>query len=188
MRAFIFCLALVVLVTACSKKPAEAPAPVVAATPATPGAAPAVPTAAAPAGAPISGPEVSGTYAANGKPAALTQVTAHVGEPFDDKPVTDLVFTQKDQGGDAKAADHASFGQFGDAVVIHTYADGTVIGAEVRHSGLKEQGSVSISGVLSIKDLKTAGGEISGHLTSGGDTDVFGQKLNVDLTFHTKAP
>jgi hypothetical protein len=183
MRAFVFCLALVVLVGACSKKPADPAVPATAPTAAAP-ATPAAPTAAA---APT-GPEVSGTYAANGKPAALTQVTAHVGEPFDDKPVTDLVFTQKDQGGDAKAADHASFGQFGDAIVIHTYADGTVIGAEVRHSGLKEQGSVSISGVLSIKDLKTAGGEISGHLTSGGDTDVFGQKLNVDLAFHTKAP
>jgi hypothetical protein len=59
----------------------------------------------------------------------------------------------------------------------------------VVHSGLKSpSGSISLSGVMTLKDYKAAGGEISGHLTSGGPVDVFDQKLNVDLTFHTKTP
>jgi hypothetical protein len=53
---------------------------------------------------------------------------------------------------------------------------------------MKNPGSVSISGVLTMTDYKLAGGEISGHLTSNGPTDVFGQSVVIDLTFHTKAP
>ncbi|MBS0409399.1 MAG: hypothetical protein JSR86_05750 [Proteobacteria bacterium] len=164
--------------------------------PAAPGAsaaAPAGPAASAAAAAPIappaaSGPEVAGTFTVDGKAATLTQVTAHAGEPFDDKPVTLLVFTAKDQGGDAKADFDAMFGKFGDALVIKVQPDGSVVGADVVHSGLKTPGSVSISGVMTMQGYSAAGGQISGHLASGGPTDVFGQKLQVDLTFHTKAP
>jgi hypothetical protein len=53
----------------------------------------------------------------NDKPAALTQVTAHKGDPESGKPVTVLVFTTKDQAGDPKAAFNALFGKFGDALV-----------------------------------------------------------------------
>jgi hypothetical protein len=64
-----------------------------------------------------------------------------------------------------------------------------VIGADIVHSALKSpSGSVSIGGVFTIKDYQAAGGQISGHLTTGGPTDVFGQKVDVDLTFHTQAP
>jgi hypothetical protein len=59
----------------------------------------------------------------------------------------------------------------------------------VVHSGLQNPaGSVSIGGVFTIKDYQASGGQISGDLTTGGPTDVFGKKLDVDLTFHTKAP
>ncbi len=47
----------------------------------------------------------------------------------------------------------------------------------------------SVSGrALRRRAYQASGGQISGHLTSGGPTDVFGQKADVDLTFHTKAP
>jgi hypothetical protein len=39
-----------------------------------------------------------------------------------------------------------------------------------------------------VKNYRAAGGQISGELTTGGPNDVFGQKVDVDLTFHTKAP
>ena len=183
MHRVLVCL-LGLALAACSKTPTDAGKGGVAAPPVA--AAPAAATAAtAPAAAP--GPAIAGTFTGNGKAAALTQVTAHAGEPFDDKPVTELVFTTKDQAGDAKAADHALFGAYGDAIIVKVYADGTVIGTEVVHAGLK-RGSVSISGPISIKGYKVAAGEMSGELTSGGEVDVFDEKLRIDLTFHTKAP
>lgn len=179
-------LAGLLLVAACSKAPSAQNANTAAANTAAPAATP----AAAPAAPAFSaGPAVSGTYTGNGKAAALTQVTAHKDDPFDGQPVTALVFTEKDQGGDDKAAMDALFGKFGDAIVARIEPDGTVIGADVVHSGLKSpSGSISISGVFMVKDYSAAGGEISGHLTSNGPVDVFDQKVEVDLTFHTKAP
>ena len=187
MRKLFVCLAGVALVAACSKAPAGAGKPDAAAIQSAGALASASPAASA---APVAaGPAVSGAFTANGKPAVLTQVTAHKDEPFDETPVTALVFTAKDQGGDDKAAFDALFDKFGDAIVIKVEPDGSVIGANVLHSGLEHpSASVSISGVFSLKDYQVAGGQISGHLTSGGPTDVFGEKVDVDLTFHTKGP
>jgi hypothetical protein len=42
--------------------------------------------------------------------------------------------------------------------------------------------------VFKLQNYSAAGGQISGRLTSGGPTDVFDQKVDVDLTFHTKSP
>ena len=185
MRKTFVCLAGVLLMAACSKAPAPAQS-ANAAAPVAPAAGPQL--AAAPAVA-TSGPAVSGTYTGNGKPATLTQVTAHKDDPFDGQPVTALVFTAKDQGGDDKAAFDALFNKFGDAIVVKVEPDGTVIGADVVHTGLQSpSGSVSLSGVLKLEGYSSAAGQISGHLTSGGPVDVFDQKLEVDLTFHTKAP
>jgi hypothetical protein len=188
MRNALVALTGLVLVAACSKAPANTQAAASAAPPsaAAPSAAAASPAPAAPA---ASGPAVSGTYTADGKPAVLAYLTTHKDDPFDGTPVTDLIFTAKDQGGDADAATDALFGKFGDAIVVKVEPDGTVIGADIVHSALKNpNASVSISGVLNIKAYQAAGGQISGELTSGGPTDVFGQKVDIDLTFHTKAP
>jgi len=179
-------LAGLLLLAACSKTPANTDSGAASASAAAASAASTA--AAAPVAAPVGGPAVSGAFTANGKAVTLTQVTAHKGEPFDDQPVTELVFTEKDQGGDADASTDAVFRKFGDAIVVKIQSDGTVIGTDVVHSGLKEQGSVSLSGMFSVKNYQSANGQISGELTSGGPTDVFGQPLNVDLTFHVKAP
>jgi hypothetical protein len=187
MRGVFVCLAGVLLVAACSKAPTAAQS-------ANAAAPPAATPAAAPAAAPTfaTGPAVSGTYSGNGKPAVLTQVTAHRDDPFDGKPITALVFSAKDQGGDDKAAFDAVFGKFGDAIVARIEPDGRVVGADVVHSGLRSpldpqspSGSISISGVLKLENYSAAGGQISGRLTSGGPTEVFDQKVDVDLTFHT---
>jgi hypothetical protein len=187
MHKLFVCLAGVLLIAACSKAPAPAQsANANANAPATPAATPqavATPTVA------TTGPAVSGTFTGNGKPATLTQVTAHKDDPSDGQPVTALVFSSKDQGGDDKAAFDALFDKFGDAIVVKVEPDGTIVGADVMHSALKSpSGSISLSGVLKLEGYSAAGGQISGHLTSGGPVDVFDQKLEVDLTFHTKAP
>jgi hypothetical protein len=180
----IVCLAGVLALAACSKPAANATN---AAAAAPSGGTPAA--AAAPAAPAASGASVSGTFTGDGKAATLTQVTAHKDDPFDGKPVTAIVFTAKDQGGDKDAAMNALFSKYGEAIVAKVEPDGTVVGADVIHPGLQTPGgSVSISGVLTIKGYKNEGGQISGELTSGGPTDVFGKSLNVDLTFHTAAP
>lgn len=189
MRKVFLGVAGLILLAACSKAPANTQNPVSAAPQSTAAPSAAAAASAGPAAPAASGPAVSGTYIADDKPAVLTQVTAHKDDPFDGTPVTDLVFTAKDQGDDANAATDALFAKFGDAIVVKAEPDGSVVGVEVVHSALHTpSGSVSIGGVFSLKDYQTAGGQISGHLTSGGPTDVFGQKVDVDLTFHTKAP
>jgi hypothetical protein len=183
MRTTTLCLAGALLLASCAKAPTTAR--VNAAAPAAAAVSAAQPASAA---TPATGPAVSGTYTANGKAATLIQVSAHHDEPFDGKPVTALVFTSKDQAGDDKADTKALFGDYGDAIVARVQPDGTLVGADVVHSGLKEKGSVSISGVFKIENYIAANGQISGHLTSNGPTDVFDQKVDVDLTFHAKAP
>jgi hypothetical protein len=176
------------LLAGCSKAPAPAAdAASSAAPPASAAAAnPPAPAAAQPAATPT-GNAVSGTFTGDGKQAALTEVTALNDDPVSGQPVIALVFTTKDQAGDPKAATNALFGNYGDAIIARFTPDGNVIGADVVHAGLQQQGSVSLS-ALSIKNFRNAGGEISGELTSGGPTDVLDHKLNVDLTFHAKAP
>jgi hypothetical protein len=132
---------------------------------------------------------VSGFYKGNGKPAALTQVVARKGEPESGKPVTDLVFSTKDQAGDAKPAFNALFGKFGDAIVVKIFADGKIYSVDLVHSNLDAPGgSIQVFGGFTMKDFAMAGGEISGHLSSGGEHEVHGQKWDVDLTFRAKAP
>ena len=95
----------------------------------------------------------------------------------------------KDQTGDADAPEGALFNKFGDALVVKVLADGTVNSVDVVHSALDAPGgSAQLFGVVKMMDFVTAGGQISGRLTSGGDVDVHGQAVNIDLTFHTKAP
>jgi hypothetical protein len=132
---------------------------------------------------------VSGVYKGNGKPAALTQVTAHKGDPESGKPVTVLVFTTKDQAGDPKAGFNALFGKFGDALIVKIFPDGKIFSGDLVHSSLESPGgSIQVFGVLTMKDFTMTGGEISGHLSSGGQRDVRDQNWEVDLTFKTKAP
>ncbi|HME21567.1 MAG TPA: hypothetical protein VKI44_09525 [Acetobacteraceae bacterium] len=132
---------------------------------------------------------LSGVYKGNGKPAALTQVTAHKGDPESGQPVTVLVFTTKDQAKDPKAGFNALFGKFGDALVVKVFPDGKIYSIDLIHSKLDSpSGSIQVFGVGTMKDFTMAGGEISGHLTSGGAKNVRDQTWEVDLIFKTKAP
>ncbi len=172
MREVLACLAVLALVAACSKTPAANAA----------SAPPSAPAAAA-------APAVSGVYSAGGQPAALTDVTAHYDEPFNGQPVIALVLTVKPQNGDANAISDAHQGEFGDAIIVRVQSGGAVIGADFVHHGLdKSGGYLSAVGLLSLQDYSTAGGVLSGRLTTGGANDTGSQAINVDLTFHAKAP
>jgi hypothetical protein len=181
MRQAVACLAALGLVAACSKAPpANAAANQASGAPAT---APAAPSSA----------PVSGVYNAGGKPAVLTDISTQKDDPFDGVPVTLIVMTVQSQGGEAAASDDAHNGKFGDALIIRVEPDGTVIGSDFVHHGLvKSDGYMSQTGTLTLKDYKAADGQISGHLTSGGPAGVGAtadnQMVNVDLTFHVKAP
>ena len=131
-----------------------------------------------------------GKYVANGKEAKLAYVTAKKGEPFSGKPVTILIFSEKDASKDARADFHAQMGDLGDALVVHLSKgddEWRVIGTEFAHSALKHSGA-SGSGIVSAKDVNVANGEISGHLVTAADADLFDEPLTVDLTFHVKQP
>lgn len=131
-----------------------------------------------------------GKYVANGKEAKLGFLLAKKDEPFSGKPVTQLIFSEKDASKDSSPAMHAQFGDLGDALVIRLQHDGDewrVIGSEFAHSALKHSGA-SGSGIVSAKDIKVANGEISGHLMTDAGADLFGEPLVIDLKFHVKQP
>lgn len=180
MRELLASLAALALLAACSRAPAANAAPGQASVAAS--SQPSAPAAA-------TGPAVSGVYIAGGQPAAITDVSAHDDEPFNGKPVTALVFTVNPQNGDANAISDAQQGHFGDALIVRVEGAGQVIGVDLVHHGLdKTGGYLSAVGLLSLKDYSTADGQLSGRLTSDGPNDGAGQPVNVDLTFHTKAP
>lgn len=132
----------------------------------------------------------SGKYSANGKDGKLAFLVAKKGEPFSGKPVTVLIFSEKDASKDSRPDFHAQMGDFGDALVIRLRQDGDkwdVIGTELAHSALKHSG-VSASGMIDVKDAAVANGMLSGHLMTGDGADVFGEPVVVDLKFQAKLP
>ncbi|HSE13733.1 MAG TPA: hypothetical protein VLB69_13965 [Rudaea sp.] len=133
---------------------------------------------------------VEGTYSANGKAGKLVYALAKKGEPFSGKPTTVLVFSEKDASKDPRPDFHAQMGDLGDALVITLRQDGKewdVIGSEFAHAALKHSGA-SGSGIVSVKDVAVANGEISGHLTTQPNADLFDEPLVIDLRFHVKQP
>ncbi|MGA0603733.1 hypothetical protein ACO2Q3_23705 [Caulobacter sp. KR2-114] len=175
MRLAIIGLAGLLLLAGCSKP--------------SPGAAGKDARAASPAASAAASPPIEGTFYGNGKPGSLNFVGAYADDPFDGKPVTAVVLSSQDQAGHAKPVFDAVFGKLGDAIVAKIEPDGSLIGVDVVNSGLQSpSGSISLSGVVTLKDYHAEGGQISGRLTTGGDVDVFGQKLQIDVSFRTKAP
>jgi len=133
---------------------------------------------------------IEGTYSANGRDARLVYAFAKKGEPFSGKPVTLLIFSEQDASKDPRPDFHAQMGAFGDALVIHLMKDGSewdVIGSEFSHTALKHSG-VSGTGIVSVKDVTMTNGEISGHLMTHPNADLFDEPLVVDLHFHVKQP
>lgn len=129
---------------------------------------------------------VSGIFTGDGKPAKLAYVSSTKGEPFDGKETTVLVFTEKDHSAEQHPDILASFGKFGSALIL-IVSEGKIISCQVAHSALAKT-PFSSSGVIEMKEFKNENGEVSGKVSTGGERESLGQKWNVDLTFHTKAP
>jgi hypothetical protein len=132
-------------------------------------------------------PPISGVFKGNGKEAKLAYLSALKGEPFADKPTIVLVFTEKDPSKDNKPDFNAVFGKHGSALIIKIHEDGKIVGCQVVHTAHKKSGFSSV-GVIKMSDFKLENGKIQGKLSTGGEDEFFGDKWEVDLKFHAKAP
>jgi len=132
-------------------------------------------------------PPVSGDFKGNGREAKLAYVTAVKGEPLAGKPTIVIVITERDHSAAEKPQVLAGFGKFGSALIITVYQDGTIVGCEVAHAA-HAKGAFSSLGTIMMSDFRLEGGTIQGQLSTGGETETFGQKWEVDLKFRAKAP
>jgi hypothetical protein len=131
-----------------------------------------------------------GSFKANGADAKLAYLLAKKGEPFSGKPVTLLIFTEKEATKIAEPAARAQFGDLGDALVVHLAQDGdkwSVIGTEFMHASLKHSGA-SGTGIVEAENVNLSDGALSGHLLTKPGADLFGEPIAVDLRFHAKQP
>lgn len=133
-------------------------------------------------------PTVSGKFTGNGKTAAIKFVVVQEEEPFSGKEAIKLVFTEKDPATVKKPSFDAAFGKLGSALILSVHRDdGGIFGCEVAHSAHKRQGFSSI-GKIKMVEFKIEGGNVTGHVSTGGEQDAFGEKWEVDLTFAAPLP
>ncbi len=132
-------------------------------------------------------PAVTGKFLGDGKPAAIKYVFVEEHEEFDSKPAVTLIFTEKDPATSKKPSWDAGFGKLGSALILSVFYDGQIFGCEVAHSAHKKSG-FSATGEIKTTDFKIEGGNVTGHVTTGGTLDAFGQKWEVDMTFAAPLP
>ena len=132
-------------------------------------------------------PTVSGVFKGNGKEARLAFVSALPAEPFNDQPVIQLVFTEKDHSKEKKPDFKAAFGDFGSALLIKVQEDGDIIGCEVAHAA-HEKRPFSSLGEIKTEDFHIGGGKIEGTITTGGEVEAFDQKWEVNIKFVAPLP
>ena len=130
---------------------------------------------------------VSGKFIGNGKSAAIKYVMVEEREPFSDKEAIKLIFTEKDPATVKKPSWDASFGKLGSALVLSVDYDGGIFGCEVSHSAHSKRG-FSALGEIKMVEFKMAGGNVTGHVSTGKELDAFGEKWEVDLTFAAPLP
>ena len=133
-------------------------------------------------------PTVSGKFVGNGKNAAVKFVTVEEHESFGDKEAVTLVFTEKDPAASKKPSFDAVFGKLGSALIVSVFReDGGIFGCEVAHSAHSKRGFTSL-GQIHMVEFEVAGGNVTGHVSTGGTLDTFGEKWEVDLTFAAPLP
>jgi hypothetical protein len=130
---------------------------------------------------------VSGVFKGNGQEAKLAYLSASKGEPFADKPTIVLIFTEKDHSKDKKPEFGAMFRKHGNALIITIFEDGQIVGCQVVHTALKNNGFSSV-GTIKMSDFKLENGKIQGKLSTGGENKVFDETWEVDIKFQTQAP
>ena len=132
-------------------------------------------------------PSVAGKFIGDGKAAAIQFVLVEEHEEFSGKPGLTLIFTEKDPAKAKKPSWDAGFGKLGSALVLSVFYDGQIFGCEVAHSANKKSGFSSV-GEIKMTEFKVAGGNVTGHVSTGGTLEAFGQKWEVDLTFAAPLP
>jgi len=132
-------------------------------------------------------PAVSGKFTGNGKNAAIKFVTAEEHEPFGGKEAITLLFTEKDPAKSKMPESDATVGNLGSALILKVHLDGTVFGCHVVHSAHKKHGFTWV-GETKVDAFKVAGGNVSGHVSTGKEVESFGEKWEVDLTFAAPLP
>lgn len=130
---------------------------------------------------------VEGTFLGDGKDGKIKYVTALTREPFSDKPAIQLIFTEKNPASSKQPGFDAGFKKLGSALLLSVFEDGGVFGCEVAHTA-HEKSPFSALGQIKVTDFKVTDTTVSGHVTTGGELDAFGQKWNVDLKFSTPRP
>ncbi len=130
---------------------------------------------------------VSGKFVGNGKNAAIKFVLVEEEEAFGDKEAVKVIFTEKDPAKSKKPSFDAMFGDLGSALVLSVDLDGKIFGCQVAHSAHKKQGFSSV-GRIKMAEFKIAGGNVTGHVTTGEELDTFGEKWEVDMTFAAPMP
>ena len=132
-------------------------------------------------------PVVTGKFVGNGKDAALKFVIVEEREAFSDKEAIRLIFTEKDPATSKKPSWDAGFGKLGSALSLSVFYDGKIFGCEVSHSAHTKRGFSSV-GEIKMVEFKVAGGNVTGHVSTGKELDAFGEKWEVDLTFAAPLP
>lgn len=132
-------------------------------------------------------PTVSGKFVGNGKNAAVKFVTVEEHEEFSGKPAITLIFTEKDPATARKPSFDAGFGKLGSALILSVHHDGGIFGCEVAHSAHTKQGFSSL-GQIHMVEFEIAGGNVTGHVSTGKMLDTFGEKWEVDLKFAAPLP
>ena len=132
-------------------------------------------------------PTVSGKFTGNGKNAAIKFVTVEEHEPFGGKEAITLLFTEKDPAKSKMPESDATVGNLGSALILKVHLDGTVFGCHVVHSAHKKHGFTWV-GETKVDAFKVAGGNVSGHVSTGKEVESFGEKWEVDLTFAAPLP
>jgi hypothetical protein len=127
-------------------------------------------------------PSVTGEFQGNGQATKLAYVSAQPGEPFDGKPVTVMVFTEKDHSRDGKPAMKAGFGDYGSALIVSVLPDGKIIGCEVSHAAHSKR-PFSSAGTIRTGQFEMGNGRIAGEITTDGEQKFFDQTWNVNLKF-----
>ena len=136
---------------------------------------------------PSTKPVVKGTFLGDGKDGNLQYLVVQTREPFSDQAAIRLIFTEKDSSKSNKPDFDAGFKKLGSALILSVFKDGSIFGCEVAHSAHPKSPFSSV-GKIKITDFKVTDTEVSGHVTTGGEDDAFGQKWNVDLTFSAPLP
>ncbi len=132
-------------------------------------------------------PVVTGTFLGDGKDARIQYLVVETREPFSDKPAIQLVFTEKDPSSSKRPGWDAGFKKLGSALILSVNRDGEIFGCEVAHSA-HEKSPFSAIGQIKMKEFKVTDTTVSGHVTTGGEDDAFGQKWDVDLKFSAPLP